>query len=120
MVKKTLVLGASLNSQKYSNKAVKLLISKGLDVVALGHKFGFIDKIEVIETKKIHNNIHTVTIYLNKKFQVQFYNYVLELKPKRVIFNPGTENLEFYKILKKNSINYEESCTLVLLSTDQF
>ena len=47
-------------------------------------------------------------------------NNNLELKPKRVIFNPGTENLEFYKILKKNSINYEESCTLVLLSTDQF
>lgn len=119
-MKKTLVLGASLNTKKYSNIAVKALISKGFDVVALGHKSGFIDKIKVTETKKIRNNIHTVTIYLNKKFQVQFYNYILELKPKRVIFNPGTENLEFYKILKKNSINYEESCTLVLLSTDQF
>ena len=120
MVKKTLVLGASLNTQKYSNKAVKALISKGLNVVALGHKVGFIDKVKVIKAKKIYNNIHTVTIYLNKKFQGQFYNYVLELNPKRVIFNPGTENHEFYKILEKISINYQESCTLVLLSTDQF
>ena len=71
---KNLVLGASLNTKKYSNKAVKALISKGFDVVALGHKSGFIDKIKVTETKKIHNNIHTETIYLTKSFK---YNFII-------------------------------------------
>ncbi|GAL66544.1 hypothetical protein JCM19301_3022 [Jejuia pallidilutea] len=64
--------------------------------------------------------IHTVTLYLNPNRQKAYYNYIVSLQPKRVIFNPGTENPEFYNILKENNIAFEAACTLVLLSTNQY
>ena len=69
---------------------------------------------------KEYQDIHTVTLYLNPKHQKEYYEYVVSLKPKRVIFNPGTENPEFYKILNENDIDYEIACSLVLLSTNQY
>jgi hypothetical protein len=74
----------------------------------------------IIKINRSKATIHPVTLYLNPKRQVAFYNYIVSLKPKRVLFNPGTENLEFYTILNKNNIEYEEVCTLVLLSTNQY
>jgi predicted CoA-binding protein len=113
--KKTLVLGASLKSNKYSHIAIQRLVEKNIDVVAIGLKRGVVSGVE-IQTKKITlKNIHTVTLYLNAKRQQEYYDYIISLKPKRVIFNPGTENEEFYKILEENKINYEIACTLVLL-----
>ena len=75
---------------------------------------------KIITNNKSFENINTVTLYLNPKRQEGFYNYIVSLKPKRVLFNPGTENLEFYTILNENNIEYEEVCTLVLLSTNQY
>jgi len=74
-----------------------------------------------INAQKIEiDNLDTVTLYLSPKFQPEYYDYILSLNPKRVIFNPGTENPEFQEILSKNSIEFENACTLVLLATNSF
>ena len=74
-----------------------------------------------IETEKLpFHGIDTVSLYLNPKAQKEYYDYIISLKPRRVIFNPGTENEEFYELLKVNNIAFEESCTLVLLATNQY
>ncbi|HIF84611.1 MAG TPA: CoA-binding protein [Flavobacteriaceae bacterium] len=120
MVKKTLVLGVSLNPDRYSNMAVKRLTSNQVEVVAIGSKCGRIGKVLIEKDSFLYKDIHTVTLYLNKNRQSDYYDFIISLKPKRVIFNPGTENSEFYKLLKKESISYMEACTLVLLSTNQY
>ncbi|MCF6296292.1 MAG: CoA-binding protein [Flavobacteriaceae bacterium] len=120
MNKKTLVLGASLNSNRYSNMAINRLVNNGFEVVAYGLKEGEVSEIKIDTYLKHYENIDTVTIYLNPKRQKEYYNYIISLHPKRVIFNPGTENPEFYQILKDNNIAFEVACTLVLLSTNQY
>lgn len=118
--KKTLIIGASENPERYAYIAMKMLQDHNHPVVAVGRKQ--IETLGVqIEKDKIHfDGIDTVTLYLNPKNQVEYYDYILSLKPKRVIFNPGTENPELYKMLQQNGIEYEVACTLVLLSTRQF
>lgn len=120
MVKKTLVLGASLNPDRYSNMAVKRLLLNNINVKAIGSKIGTIDKVLIEKDFINFNNIHTVTLYLNSVRQRDYYDYIISLNPKRVIFNPGTENEDFYLLLKNESIDYIEACTLVLLSTNQY
>lgn len=120
MSTKTLVIGASINPSRYSNRAVKSLLNNGIEVKALGNKQGEILGVEILTSKKLFENIHTVTLYLNAKNQENYYDYIVNLKPKRVIFNPGTENLEFEKILTSNHIKFESACTLVLLSVGAY
>jgi len=120
MVKKTLVLGVSLNPDRYSNMAVKRLTSNQVEVVAIGSKYGRIGKVLIEKDSFLYKDIHTVTLYLNRLRQKDYYDYIISLNPKRVIFNPGTENPDLYKILEENSIEYYEACTLVLLSTNQY
>lgn len=120
MKKKTLVLGASLKSHRYSNYAIESLVMNNHEVVAIGSKKGKVMGIN-IETEFLpYKDIDTITIYLNSKMQKPFYDYIVSLNPNRVIFNPGTENPELYSILKENKIPFEESCTLVLLATNQY
>jgi predicted CoA-binding protein len=120
MSKTTLVLGASEKIERYSNMAIRKLVSKKNKVVAIGVKKGAVLDVN-IETEKINfKEIDTVTLYLNPHIQKDYYSYVLGLKPKRVIFNPGTENMEFIELLKENNIETEIACTLVLLSTNQY
>tara|TARA_B100001250_G_scaffold202800_1_gene173863 strand:+ start:26 stop:388 length:363 start_codon:yes stop_codon:yes gene_type:complete len=120
MVKKTLVLGASLKSDRYSNMAIKKLSIKGNEVLAIGLKAGKVGNIQIHEKLSSFKNIHTITLYINNKRQKEYYDYIISLNPKRVIFNPGSENIELYKLLDKESIDYIEACTLVLLSTNQY
>lgn len=118
--KKTLVLGASENPGRYSNLAVHKLIEHQHSVVAIGSKKGIIDGVE-IETEKVPiENINTVTLYLNPANQKEYYDYILSLHPKRIIFNPGAENSELKNLAKQNNIETQEACTLVLLSTNQY
>lgn len=120
MNKKTLVLGASLNPDRYANMAINRLVQVGHTVKAIGLKGGNVAGVEIDTDLKDYDGIHTVTLYLNPKRQAAYYDYILSLKPERVIFNPGTENPEFYKILEENNIEYEVACNLVLLSTNQY
>ncbi len=119
-MKKTLVLGASLKTDRYSNYAIHSLINKKYEVVGVGLKEGTINGVSIYTGMPIFKNIHTITLYLNPKRQEDYYNYIVTLKPKRVIFNPDTNNKELENLLKKNGIFYENSCTLVLLSTGQY
>lgn len=118
--KKTLVLGASTHPYRYSYLAIHKLRRAGHPVLALGRKIGVVNDVEIVNEKVAFEDVDTVTLYLNPKHQESYYDYILSLHPKRILFNPGTENPEFYKILDKNGIDYEQACTLVLLGTNQY
>lgn len=118
--KKTLVLGASDNPSRYSYLALQRLKKHGHPVVAIGRKHTMVGDV-TIETEKIpFEDIDTVTLYLNPKHQQQYYDYILSLHPKRIIFNPGAENDELAGKAKANGIKPLEACTLVMLSTNQY
>lgn len=120
MEKKTLVLGASDNPSRYSNLAVQRLRNHGHPVVALGRKNTKIADV-LIETEKLKfDNIDTVTVYLSPQHQEEYYDYILSLHPKRIIFNPGAENDELAEIARQKGIQPVEACTLVMLSTNQY
>jgi predicted CoA-binding protein len=118
--KKTLVLGASDNPSRYSYLAINRLVGKGHPVVAVGRKNTSVAGVEINKEKKEFDNVDTVTLYLNPLNQREYYDYIVSLKPKRIIFNPGTENPELYDLAGKNNIKTMEACTLVLLSTGQY
>ncbi len=118
--KKTLVVGASENPERYSNIAIKKLIAHGHPIIALGNKKGSIDTIIIETEKKQFENIDTITLYISAAHQPAYYDYLLTLKPKRIIFNPGTENETFFKMVQQSGITALEACTLVLLSTNQY
>ena len=118
--KKTLVLGASDNPSRYSYLAVNRLRSHGYAVVAIGKKNAMVADVPIEKEKKDWDNVDTVTLYLNPTHQQQYYDYILSLKPRRIIFNPGAENDELADLAVKNGIKPMEACTLVLLSTDQY
>lgn len=120
MNKKTLVLGASLKPNRYSNYAIQRLVGNNVETVAFGLRKGTVSGVEIDTDLLPYENVHTVTLYINPKRQKEYYNYIVSLKPERVIFNPGTENPELYSILKENNIFFEAACTLVLLSTNQY
>lgn len=120
MNKKTLVLGASDNPSRYSFLAINRLRNYGHDVVAIGKKLTTVADVSVETEKKPINDIDTVTVYLNPLHQKEYYDYILSLKPKRIIFNPGAENEELYDLAKASNIQPLEACTLVLLNTGQY
>ncbi|MDN3593406.1 CoA-binding protein [Zunongwangia endophytica] len=120
MKKKTLVIGASANPARYSNMAIKKLKSKQQPIVALGLREGEVDGVKIENEKIIFPDIDTVTLYVGPRNQPEYYEYIVALSPKRVIFNPGTENPELYRILKDNNIEFENACTLVMLGTNQY
>jgi len=119
-MKNTLVLGASLNTARYSHMAINRLVDHKHEVVAIGLREGKVAGIEITKEKKLFEDIDTITLYLNPKRQKEYYNYIVSLNPKRVIFNPGTENPELYQLLRENNIESEVACTLVLLGTNQY
>jgi len=119
-MKNTLVFGASLNPNRYSNIAVHRLVDKGINTYAFGLRLGNIRNVKVKTNLDGFQDIHTITLYLNPARQVPYYESILTLKPQRVLFNPGTENPEFYSLLRENGITVEVACTLVLLGTGQY
>lgn len=120
MKKTTLVMGASTNTGRYSNLAINRLRNHKIEVKAFGRKAGLVADVAIDTQLLNYNNIDTVTLYLGPKNQPEYYSYIIGLQPRRVIFNPGTENPEFYKLLVSNNIDFEVACTLVLLGTNQY
>lgn len=116
----TLVLGASENPSRYANKAVRLLRAHKHEVFAIGRESGYIDEVEIQTVFPQNVEVDTVTLYLNPTHQKDFYQRIIHLKPRRIIFNPGTENDEFEKLAQQQGIQTEEACTLVLLNTNQY
>ena len=115
--KKTLVLGASGNPSRYSYLAINRLRSHDHPVVAIGLRQQKVFDVDVTTEKKPFDNVDTVTLYLNPKNQQPYYDYILSLQPKRIIFNPGTENEELARMAHEKGIETIEGCTLVMLST---
>lgn len=120
MKKKTLVLGASMNPSRYSNIAIKRLMSNQQPTVAVGLRKGEVSGVSITNEEEDFEEVDTITLYLNPQRQKQYYDYILSLKPNRVIFNPGTENPELFSLLRKNNIEIEIACTLVMLATNQY
>ncbi|MEL7118522.1 MAG: CoA-binding protein [Bacteroidota bacterium] len=119
-MKKTLVLGASPNPARVSHEAVGRLVNKGNEVVAIGVREGIIHGVPITKELPQEEDIDTITLYLNPKRQEQYYDYILGLNPKRIIFNPGTENYELAKMANEKGIETEMACTLVMLSLNQY
>ena len=120
MSKKTLVLGASLKEDRYSNIAIKKLVNNEHEVIAIGLRKGNIENVEIETGYPELKDIDTVTLYVKLERQEEYYEYIISIKPKRVIFNPGTENREFIELLESNNIEVEVACTLVLLTIGQY
>ena len=118
--KKTLVVGASPKEERYSNRAVKLLSKNSYDVYAFGLREGKIDTIDIFTEWPKTNDIHTVSMYVGPQNQDTYYNLIINLKPQRVIFNPGTENEVFSQMLNSEGIEVVEHCTLVMLNQGIF
>lgn len=119
-MKKTVVLGASPNPSRYSNRAVKRLTSNDYEAVPIGVRKGTIKGIDIITETPFIRNVHTVTLYLNSERQKPHYDYILSLQPERIIFNPGTENMELMQLANENGIKVEVVCTLVLLAVGEY
>ncbi len=113
-------MGASLNPGRYSNLAIRRLVDHNIETTAFGIRGGTVSGIQIKDNFVDFQNIDTITLYLNPSHQKEYYQKILDLKPRRVIFNPGTENPEFYEILRNAGVEVEVACTLVLLATDQY
>lgn len=118
--KLTVVLGASPNPERYSFLAVNRLTAHGHPVVAIGKRAATIGAVPVITEHPPLEKVDTVTLYMNPILQKEYYDYILQLRPRRIIFNPGTENDELEELARQNNIQPQEACTLVLLSTGQY
>jgi len=119
-MKKTLILGASTNPARYSNLAAHRLVSNGHPIINVGLKAGVVAGVAIEKPELIHTDLDTITLYLGPQNQPEYYDYILKSKPKRIIFNPGTENPELEELAEANGIECTEACTLVLLSTGQY
>lgn len=122
MSKKTVIVGATTNTGRYAYLAAEMLTEYKHEIVPIGIKTGEVlgNKILDIRQKPVIENVDTVTLYIGPQHQPEWYNYILSLKPRRIIFNPGTENNEFEQLAEEQGIEALEACTLVMLRTRQF
>ncbi len=118
--KKTLVIGATPKTERYGYMASEMLHKKGHDVVPYSIKKGNIGSLNIRNQWPTDTDFHTITLYINKQLQTQYIDRILALKPHRIIFNPGTENIELFQLAEHKNITPINACTLVLLQTNQF
>ncbi len=120
MNKKTVVLGASTKPDRYAYKAVTSLKRHGHEIVPIGVRDGTVEGIKIRKGRPDVEGVDTVTLYLNPRRQEEYYDYILGLQPKRIIYNPGTENPTLMQLAKKEGIHNEVACTLVMLSIGDY
>ena len=118
--KKTVVLGASPNPARESFRVVTRLAQSNIDVVPIGLRNGEIEGVKIQNKTRVFEDVHTVTLYMNSKNQEPFYEYILDLKPKRIIFNPGAENEELRKLAQERGIEAINACTMTMLAIGTF
>jgi predicted CoA-binding protein len=121
-VKKTVIIGATPNPSRYAFLAAQMLSEYNHEIVPMGIKTGEVSgkKILDLNARPAIADVDTVTLYIGPAHQPEWYDYILGLKPKRIIFNPGTENEEFEKLAEEKGIEATEACTLVLLRSLQY
>lgn len=120
MKKKTLIIGATDNPSRYANLAAKKLVSYGHPIINIGIKAGEAAGVPIERADEVFEDIDTITLYVGPQNQPEYYDYIMQSKPKRIIFNPGTENPELEELAEQNGIETLEACTLVMLSTGQY
>jgi uncharacterized protein len=119
--KTTLVLGASPNPERFSYKAIRSLQRRNIHVVALGKRNADVNGLKILKGMPADiGTIHTLTLYMSSKNQIEYYDYILSLHPKRIIFNPGTENPELAEAASRKGIEVVNDCILVMLNTGKF
>ena len=118
--KKTLLIGASPNPARYANKAIRRLRSHGIEVVAIARRETEIEDVKVVKGMPYHPDIHTVTLYVGPPNQEEYLDYLVSLKPKRIIFNPGTYNRKLEEMARAAGIETLEDCTLIMLDTGDY
>jgi len=119
-MKRTLIIGATNNSERYAYKAAHKLTEAGHEIVPFGIKKGEVAGVEIINTWEDFEGIDTVTMYVGAARQDEYFDKIISIHPNRVIFNPGTENPIFESKLIAAGIEVEEACTLVLLSVKNY
>lgn len=117
---KTLVLGATPNPARYAYAAVKRLLKHNHEVVPVGIKNGEVEGLNILKQDDPVEDIDTVTLYVGPRNQPSWYDYIIALKPRRIIFNPGTHNPELKELAAKNNIETIDHCTLVMLNTGSY
>jgi uncharacterized protein len=120
MEKKTLVFGASEKPWRYSHMALQLLAAKGVPALAVGQAEGKVGQVKIETGQPAYTDVHTITMYVAPEHQGNLEKYLLGLQPKRIIFNPGTENRDLAGKARAEGIEVVEACTLVMLRTGQF
>ena len=118
--KPTLILGASAKPARISLETAKRLISLKEKVYLVGRSGGEVGSLTIHKTPQEWKDVHTITMYLGAKNQLEYYDYIFSLNPKRIIFNPGAENNELYRLSAAKGIMVENACTLVMLGTRQY
>ena len=119
-MKKTMIIGATNNPGRYASLAAHRLTAHGHDIVNVGIKTGEVAGVPIERAGAIHPDIDTITLYVGPQHQNEYFDYIIKTKPKRIIFNPGTENEELENLAEENGIETMDACTLVLLSTGQY
>ena len=119
-MKKTLVLGASPNPERYSNKATLRLLEAGYEVFPVGIQAGRIGELDIAIEMPFYEDIDTITLYVGPANQAVYESYIFSLKPKRIIFNPGTENPHLMMAAEEKGIQVVAGCTLVMLSEGHY
>lgn len=117
---KTLVIGASTKPERYSNIAINRLLDYDHEVIAYGMRKGTVCTVDIETDWNAEWMVDTVTMYINPEAQEAYTDKIIALHPRRVIFNPETENPSFYEKLRNEGIEVEEACTLVLLATNAY
>lgn len=120
MKNKTLIIGASTNPERYSYKAAEKLLAHDHEIYMIGNREGELFGHNISKELNTFEDVDTVTMYVSAKNQIGYYDYIISLAPRRVIFNPGTENPELQELLTKAGIESEIACTLVLLATNAY
>jgi hypothetical protein len=118
--KKTLVIGASTNPSRFSNICLNTLVDNNIPALAIGLRTGEVAGIKIDTGKPQYEDVHTITLYLSPVNQKEYYNYIIDLNPSRIIFNPGTWNPELVKLCKNEGIEVVNNCTLMMISGDYY
>jgi len=120
-MKKTLVLGASINPHRYSYTAIHRLRSEGHEVIAVGRSLGTVADVRILDKfPEAIEDLNTISVYLKADLQTTYYTQIIASNPKRIIFNPGAENIELARLADSHGINTIEACTLVMLSIKNY
>lgn len=116
----TLILGATPNPQRYAYMAAQRLTQHGHEIVPVGIKHGEVFGVPIQRGRPQVEDVDTVVLYVGAKHQPAYYDYLMELKPRRIIFNPGTENPELMRLARNHDIEPILGCTLVMLASGTY